>query len=211
MPSKKNEVMLQEVLESLDNSNGLFVIDYRGLTVKEAQSLRRKLTDAQAHMKVYKNNIVKLALAEKDMPNLDHILAGTTACVFYEIDPVEAAKVIKLTSKELNKIEFKGGISDGQAIDADQALAIADLPSREELVARFAAAGRPARAVRPRAQRPGPGSRHGAPRHRGPEERAEGRVDAVSRRGIAAPAFPARGRIRPPTRKKEHSNGCHQG
>ncbi|MDJ1121629.1 50S ribosomal protein L10 [Olsenella sp. YH-ols2217] len=140
MPSKKNEVMLQEVLESLDNSNGLFVIDYRGLTVKEAQSLRRKLTDAQAHMKVYKNNIVKLALAEKDMPNLDHILAGTTACVFYEVDPVEAAKVIKLTSKELNKIEFKGGISDGQAIDADQALAIADLPSREELVARFAAA-----------------------------------------------------------------------
>lgn len=140
MPSKKNQAMLQEVLDSLDNSKGLFVIDYRGLTVKEAEGLRRKLTEAQAHMKVYKNNIVKLALAEKDMPNLDDILEGTTACVFYEVDPVEAAKAIKMTSKELNKIEFKGGIADGEAINAEQALAIADLPSREELIARFAAA-----------------------------------------------------------------------
>ncbi len=53
---------------------------------------------------------------------------------------MEAAKAIKDTSKELNKVEFLGGISDGQAIDAAQALAIADLPSREELLARLAAA-----------------------------------------------------------------------
>ena len=131
MPSKKNEAMLKEVNESLDSSKGLFVIDYRGLSVKESQELRRKLRDADAEMKVYKNNIVKIALAEHDMPNIDDILVGTTACVFYAVDPVEAAKAIKGTSKELNKVEFLGGISDGQA---------ADLPSREELLARLAAA-----------------------------------------------------------------------
>ena len=140
MPSKKNEAMLKEVNESLDSSKGLFVIDYRGRSVKESQELRRKLRDADAEMKVYKNNIVKIALAEHDMPNIDDILVGTTACVFYAVDPVEAAKAIKDTSKELNKVEFLGGISDGQAIDAAQALAIADLPSREELLARLAAA-----------------------------------------------------------------------
>lgn len=140
MPSKKNVEMLQEVNNSLDSSKGLFVIDYRGLTVKEAQELRRKLHEADAEMKVYKNNIVKIALAEHDMPNIDEYLEGTTACVFYAVDPVEAAKAIKTTSKELNKVEFLGGISDGQAISADQALAIADLPSREEMLARLAAA-----------------------------------------------------------------------
>ena len=58
--------------------------------------------------------------------------------MFYEKDPVEAAKAIKQTSTELNKIEFLGGISDGQAITAEQALAIADLPGRDQLIGMLA-------------------------------------------------------------------------
>jgi large subunit ribosomal protein L10 len=132
--------MLEKVNASLDNSKGMFVVDYRGLTVKQAQELRRSLREAGAEMKVYKNNIVRIALQEHDMPNLDDVLAGTTAFVFYENDPVAAAKVIKETNAKLKKVNFLGGISDGQAINADQAQAIADLPSREELLARLAAA-----------------------------------------------------------------------
>ena len=62
MPNKSNIAMLEKVGESLESSKGVFFIDYRGLTVKETQELRRSLREDGAHKKVYKNNIVKLAL-----------------------------------------------------------------------------------------------------------------------------------------------------
>ena len=140
MPSQSNVAMLKSVEDSLDSSKGVLVIDYRGLTVKESQQLRRNLTEAGATMKIYKNNIVNIAIKERELPAIDDILTGPCAYVFYEKDPVEAAKAIKNLSSALKKIEFLGGISDGQAISAEQALAIADLPSREELYARLAGA-----------------------------------------------------------------------
>ena len=120
MPNSKNVEMLAKVKESIDNSKGIFFIDYRGLTVKETQELRRKLTAAGAHMKVYKNNIVKIALEQAEMPVAD--VAGTVAYVFYENDPVAAAKVIKEESKALKKIEWLGAIADGQSLSADDQL-----------------------------------------------------------------------------------------
>ena len=133
MPAQSKLDLLEKVSASLDNSKGLFVIDYRGLSVKETQELRRALTAAGAHMKVYKNNIVKIALKNAGMPEIDEMLAGTCAYVFYENDPVEAAKVIKDQAKKLKKLEF----IDGQALTADEAKAYADLPSREELIAKL--------------------------------------------------------------------------
>ena len=112
MPAQSKLDMLAKVSESLEASKGLFVIDYRGLTVKEAQELRHSLRENGAVMKVYKNNIVKIALEK-------------------------AAKVVKEASKKFNKLEFRGGITDGVVVNAEQAIAIADLPSREELIAKF--------------------------------------------------------------------------
>ena len=86
MPNKNNVAMLEKVSESLDNSKGVFVIDYRGLSVKETQGLRRALTEAGAHMKVYKNNIVKIALKNAQLPEIEN-LEGTCAYVFFEKDP----------------------------------------------------------------------------------------------------------------------------
>ena len=137
MPAQSKYEMLEKVNKSLDASQGLFVVDYRGLTVKETQEFRRSLREVGANMKVYKNNIVKIALEKAEMPAIDEVLVGPCACVFYENDPVDAAKVIKDTSKKLGKLEFLGGIADGVAVSADQAKAIADLPSREELIAKF--------------------------------------------------------------------------
>ncbi len=137
MPAQSKFDMVEKISSSLEASKGLFVIDYRGLSVKEAQELRRTLRENGAEMKVYKNNLVKIALEKADMPAIDDILVGPCACVFYENDPVDAAKAIKDTAKKLKKIEFLGGIADGQAVTADEAKAIADLPSREELIAKF--------------------------------------------------------------------------
>ncbi|MCH3942790.1 MAG: 50S ribosomal protein L10 [Atopobiaceae bacterium] len=137
MPAKKKIEMLEKVSTSLDGSKGMFVIDPAGLSVKETQELRRSLRAAGAEMKVYKNNLVKIALEKAGMPAIDDMLKGTTACVFYAEDPVGAAKAIKDTAKKLKKIEFVGGISDGKVVSADDVKAIADLPSREELLAKL--------------------------------------------------------------------------
>ena len=91
--------MLEKVSQSLESSQGVFVVDYCGLSVKETQEVRRALREAGAEMKVYKNNIVKLALENAGLPNIDDALAGTCAYVFYEKDPVDAAKVIKEQSE----------------------------------------------------------------------------------------------------------------
>lgn len=137
MPAQSNIDMLEKINASLDASQGVFVIDYRGLSVKESQEVRRALRAAGAEMKVYKNNLVRIALKNAEMPEIDDMLVGTCAYVFYEKDPVEAAKVLKEESEKLKKIEVLGGIVDGKAIDADTAKAYADLPSREELLAKL--------------------------------------------------------------------------
>lgn len=137
MPAQSNIDMLEKVKGSIETSKGVFVVDYRGLTVKEAQELRRALREANAHMKVYKNNIVRIALNEAEMPNIDDMLKGTCAYVFYEKDPVEAAKVLKQEADKLKKMQILGGIADGKAISAEEALAYAELPSRGELLAKL--------------------------------------------------------------------------
>ena len=137
MPAQSNIDMLEKVKGSIETSKGVFVVDYRGLTVKEAQELRRALREANAHMKVYKNNIVRIALNEAEMPNIDDMLKGTCAYVFYEKDPVEAAKVLTQEADKLKKMQILGGIADGKAISAEEALAYAELPSRDELLAKL--------------------------------------------------------------------------
>lgn len=137
MPAQSNIDMLEKVKGSIEASKGVFVVDYRGLTVKEAQELRRSLREAGAHMKVYKNNIVRIALKDAEMPDIDDMLKGTCAYVFYEKDPVEAAKVLKQEADKLKKMQILGGIADGKAITAEEALAYAELPSRDELLAKL--------------------------------------------------------------------------
>ena len=160
MPSKSNVAMLEKVADSLEASSGVFVVDYRGLSVKETQEVRRALREAGAEMKVYKNNIVKIALENAGMPNIDEMLAGTCAYVFYEKDPVDAAKVIKEQSEKLKKMAFVGAIADGKALTAEEAKAYADLPNRDQLMAMLAGLINGFARLRPRHRR----VRQGGPR-----------------------------------------------
>ena len=137
MPCTANVNMLEKVAGSIEASKGVFVIDYLGLSVKETQELRRALREVGAQMKGYKNNIVTIALTNAGQPDIEELLAGPCAYVFYEKDPVDAAKVIKEQSEKLKKMSFIGGIADGKALSADEAKAYADLASREELMAQL--------------------------------------------------------------------------
>ena len=107
--------------------------------MKQSQELRHQLREAGAEMKVYKNNLVRLALKNQEQPEIDDILAGPLAYVFYENEPVEAAKALKeFATKSKGVIEIKGGISEGKAVSAEEVQAIADLPTKDQLLGQIA-------------------------------------------------------------------------
>ena len=140
MPNAKNIANLDAIKNDLEAASAMWVVDYRGLTVKEAQQLRRAIRETGAHLSVYKNKLVRLALAESEQPAMDEILAGPSAFVFCGEDCAAAAKVVKEYAKENPKLILKGGLMEGQVLDASQVEAIASLPSREQLLAQIAGA-----------------------------------------------------------------------
>ena len=140
MPNAQNVETLAKIKEDIAAASAIWVVDYRGLTVKEAQQLRRDIREAGAHLTVYKNTLVKIALAENELPTMEEILQGPSAFVFAESDPAAAAKAVKEFAKGNEKLVIKGGVMDGQQYDAAQVEAIASLPSREVLLAQIAGA-----------------------------------------------------------------------
>lgn len=137
MPNAQNVEMLENIKTDLENAGAMWVVDYRGLTVKQIQELRRAIRGADATMKVYKNTLVHLALEQTDGPDMDAILAGPSAFIFTGEDPVASAKVIRDYAKENETLEIKGGMMDGAFLDVAQVQAVASLPSREELIAKL--------------------------------------------------------------------------
>ena len=79
MPQQYKIDKVAEIESKIEENNGVFVVGYNGLTVKQAQELRHQLREAGAEMKVYKNNLVRLALQNQDQPAIDEILAGPLA------------------------------------------------------------------------------------------------------------------------------------
>ena len=139
MPKQYKIDMVVEIESNVDKNAGLFVVSYNGLTVKQAQELRHQLRECGAEMKVYKNNLVRIALENKEQPNIDEMLVGPLAYVFYENEPVEAAKALKeFAKKSKGVLEIKGGISDGQAVSAEEVNAIAELPTKDQLLGQIA-------------------------------------------------------------------------
>ena len=137
MPNAANIETLAAIKTDLEGSSAVWVMDYRGLTVKQIQSLRREIRGADAAMKVYKNTLMHIALKETDGPDMDEILEGPSAFVFAGEDPVASAKVLKNFAKDNENLTIKGGMMDGQFLDVAKVEAVASLPSREELIAKL--------------------------------------------------------------------------
>lgn len=137
MPSALNTQKLEEIKTDLEDVVAVWVVDYRGLTVKESQELRRSIREADASLKVYKNTLVKIALNDMELPNMDEVLAGPSAFVFAKGDPVASAKALKDFAKDHKALEIKGGMMDNRFVDAESVVKIANLPSREQLIAQL--------------------------------------------------------------------------
>lgn len=134
-PDKK--YIVDELLERVNASPFVLVVDYTSMTVPEFAEFRNRLTENQAECHVAKNSFMKKTLELAELPALDDSLKGQTAFITGESDVCAAAKTVKNFIKEFKKPEVKTGILDGDVIDSDQITALADLPSREQLLAQL--------------------------------------------------------------------------
>jgi large subunit ribosomal protein L10 len=128
-----------DIAEQFKEATATVVTEYRGLTVANLAELRRSL-GASATYTVAKNTLVKRAASEAGIEGLDELFAGPTAIAFINGEPVDAAKAIKTFAKDHKALVIKGGYMDGAALSVDEVNRIADLESREVLLAKLAGA-----------------------------------------------------------------------
>ncbi|SFW46772.1 50S ribosomal protein L10 [Amycolatopsis australiensis] len=128
-----------EIAESFRNSSATVVTQYTGLSVSQLSQLRRAL-GTSAKYRVAKNTLVKRAAEDAGVQGLEDLFVGATAIAFVEGEPVDAAKALRDFAKENNALVIKGGYMDGKPLSVDEITRIADLDSREVLLAKAAGA-----------------------------------------------------------------------
>jgi len=136
-PDKGDSVA--ELAESFQEASATLLTEYRGLTVKQLKELRRAL-GADTTYAVVKNTLTKIAAERAGLSGLDALLAGPTAVAFVKGDPVSAAKSLRDFAKAHPALVVKGGVMDGKPLTADEIKKLADLESREVLLAKLAGA-----------------------------------------------------------------------
>ena len=139
MARKDKEVTLESLESGFRDSNAVLLTEYRGLSVAALKKLRRSLS-GEAKYAVAKNTLLKLAANRAGIEGLDPMLQGPSALAFVSGDAVNAAKAIRDFSKENQKLVIKGGFLDGKVLTAADVQKLADLESREVLLAKLAGA-----------------------------------------------------------------------
>lgn len=134
MPNlEEKSQVVAEIRERFQQSSGVVLADYRGLTVAEVTKLRSELRQAGVEYRVLKNTMVRRAANEVGVNGLDSYLEGPTAVAF-SVDPVAPAKVLSNFAKTNKNFKIKAGVVEGKVIGPEGVKALADLPSREVLL-----------------------------------------------------------------------------
>jgi large subunit ribosomal protein L10 len=146
-PRAEKVAVVTEVRERFDRAGAAILTEYRGLSVKEIATLRRSLSAVGSEYKVYKNTLVRFAAHDLGLSDLDALLTGPTAIAFVNPavdgrggDAAEVAKALRDYARGNPKLVVKGGVLGNRVMSAEDTNALADLPSREVLLARFAGA-----------------------------------------------------------------------
>ncbi|HEY5244345.1 MAG TPA: 50S ribosomal protein L10 [Acidimicrobiales bacterium] len=139
-PRAEKVAVVDEVRQRLEESAASVVTEYRGLTVADLAELRRNLRAAGGDYKVFKNTLVRLAIAGSPHQPLEDLLTGPTAITFVQGDVSAVAKALREFSRANPHLIVKGGLIAGDVLSSGELGALADLPSRDVLLARFAGA-----------------------------------------------------------------------
>ena len=126
--------IVQEISENIKDAQSVVVVDYRGLTVAEDTQLRKALREAGVSYKVYKNTLVNRAIAGTEFESLKESLEGPSAFAISKDDATAPARIFAKTAPAL---EIKAGVVEGTFYDANGMKAIANVPSREELLSKL--------------------------------------------------------------------------
>ncbi len=135
MDRTKKEQVVQDLTQRLTETQATFLADYRGINVEQATQLRRELTQAGVEYRVVKNNLLKLAAQGTSAEELQSYCVGPTAIALSGDDPVAPAKILSKFAKEIDAFELKAGVLSGKLLSVAEITALAELPSREELLA----------------------------------------------------------------------------
>lgn len=139
MNRTEKEQVVQELAKRLAETDAAFLADYRGINVEQATRLRRELTQAGVEYRVVKNNLIKLAAKGTSAEPLQKFCAGPTAIALAGVDPVAPAKILSKFAKDVQAFELKAGVLGGKLLSVADINALADLPSREQLLAKVLA------------------------------------------------------------------------
>ena len=132
----EKEKIVAEIESNLQTAKSVIFMDYRGITVDKVTELRAKFRKSDVVYKVYKNNLMRLALNNLGITALDDKLTGTLAVAFSQKDEVAGAKII-VDEKFEGKMEFKFGLIGKEVLDAASVERLAKMPSKETLVAQL--------------------------------------------------------------------------
>ena len=133
MNRDEKSAVVDEIAEQFGSAEAVFVVDYRGISVAQAAVLRDRLREADARFRVVKNSLSERAADQAGIESIKPLLVGPTALTFVSGDPAAAAKTLNDTARELQLLEFRGGLLGGSALSADDVRSIARLPSRDVL------------------------------------------------------------------------------
>jgi large subunit ribosomal protein L10 len=133
MNRDQKAVAIAEIATHIDESEAIFAVDYRGITVAQVAELRAKLRESDATFKVVKNSLTERAADQSGAEALKDYLSGPTALTFVRGDVATAAKAVADYARATQLLPFKGGLMEGAPIDVDQIRSLSRLPSREVL------------------------------------------------------------------------------
>jgi large subunit ribosomal protein L10 len=136
MNKEQKAAAIEEVAGQIQESEAVFAVDYRGISVPQAAELRVKLSEAGARFRVVKNTLTQLSADKAGAESLKELLEGPTAFTFVAAeggDVALAAKALAQFRRETELLDFKGGVMGGEAITAEQITALSRLPARDVL------------------------------------------------------------------------------
>ena len=134
---QQKQLIIDEIKGKLENAQAAVVIDYMGITVAEADAMRKTLREANVDYTVYKNTLIKRAIEGTDFAPLAEVLDGPSALAISTEDATAPARTLNKIIKDFKKMEFKAGVVEGTYYDKAGIEVVADIPSRDELIAKF--------------------------------------------------------------------------